>query len=125
GGLGHGRLLAHDRDRLNRIAGSADLAAAAPDPDWRGPAAAGGAGRARPHGTRPAADRRGAPAGRRGGARPAAMTFLLILAALVLVLLTGLPVFAALGLFAGGLLLAVEGSLGSVGEVIYGQLDVY
>ncbi len=53
------------------------------------------------------------------------MTFLLILAALVLVLLTGLPVFAALGLFAGGLLLAVEGSLGSVGEVIYGQLDVY
>ena len=53
------------------------------------------------------------------------MTFLLILAALVLVLLTGLPVFAALGLFAGGLLLLAEGSLGSLGEVIYGQLDSY
>lgn len=53
------------------------------------------------------------------------MTFFLILAALVLVLLTGLPVFAALGLFAGGLLLLAEGSLGSLGEVIYGHLDSY
>ena len=53
------------------------------------------------------------------------MTFLLILAGLVVVLLTGLPVFAALALFAGGLLFAVEGSLSAVGEVVYGQLDSY
>ncbi|WP_372001902.1 TRAP transporter large permease [Tistrella mobilis] len=53
------------------------------------------------------------------------MTFLLILTGVVLVLLTGLPVFTGLGLFAGGLLLVTQGDLGALGEVVFGQLDSY
>ncbi|MGE4014571.1 MAG: TRAP transporter large permease, partial [Alphaproteobacteria bacterium] len=53
------------------------------------------------------------------------MTFLLILLALVVVLLSGLPVFAALFLFSVGMLLAVEGNFGSVGEVVFGKLNTY
>ena len=53
------------------------------------------------------------------------MTFGLILAGLVLVLFTGLPIFAGLTLFGGALLVATQGSLGSISEVIYGELNRY
>ncbi len=53
------------------------------------------------------------------------MTFGLILAGLVLVLFTGLPIFAGLTLFGGMLLIATQGTLGSVSEVIYGELNRY
>lgn len=53
------------------------------------------------------------------------MKLALILTALVVVLLAGLPVFAALGLFAGGLLYGVEGKLVNVGELIFGKLNTY
>ncbi|MEN2980420.1 TRAP transporter large permease [Tistrella bauzanensis] len=53
------------------------------------------------------------------------MTFLLILVGVVAVLLTGLPVFTGLGLFAGGLLLATQGDLGGIGDIVFGQLDSY
>ena len=53
------------------------------------------------------------------------MTFGLILAGLVLVLFTGLPIFAGLTLFGGALLIATQGTLGSVSEVIYGELNRY
>ncbi|MBM3570692.1 MAG: TRAP transporter large permease [Alphaproteobacteria bacterium] len=53
------------------------------------------------------------------------MKLALILGGLVAVLLGGLPVFAALGLFAGGLLYGVEGKLVNVGELIFGKLNTY
>ena len=53
------------------------------------------------------------------------MTFGLILVGLVLVLFTGLPIFAGLTLFGGALLVATQGSLGSISEVIYGELNRY
>jgi C4-dicarboxylate transporter, DctM subunit len=53
------------------------------------------------------------------------MTFLLILAALVGLLLTGMPVFAGLALFAGAILLFVEGNLGSLGEIVFSKLNTY
>ena len=53
------------------------------------------------------------------------MTFALILAGLVLILFTGLPIFAGLTLFGGALLIATQGSLGSISEVIYGELNRY
>jgi C4-dicarboxylate transporter DctM subunit len=53
------------------------------------------------------------------------MTLALILAGLVLLLFTGLPVFAGLTLFGGALLIATQGSLGSISEVIYGELNRY
>ena len=53
------------------------------------------------------------------------MTLALILAGLVLLLFTGLPVFAGLTLFGGGLLVATQGGLGSISEVIYGELNRY
>lgn len=53
------------------------------------------------------------------------MKLALILTALVVVLLAGLPVFAALGLFAGGLLYGVEGKLVNIGELIFGKLNTY
>jgi C4-dicarboxylate transporter DctM subunit len=53
------------------------------------------------------------------------MTFALILAGLVLLLFTGLPIFAGLTLFGGALLIATQGTLGSVSEVIYGELNRY
>lgn len=53
------------------------------------------------------------------------MTFALILAGLVLVLLTGVPVFAGLLLFATALLVAVEGKLGGIGDLVFGKLDTY
>ncbi|MEX2197851.1 MAG: TRAP transporter large permease [Burkholderiales bacterium] len=53
------------------------------------------------------------------------MTLALILAGLVLVLFTGLPIFAGLTLFGGMLLVATQGGLGSISEVIYGELNRY
>ena len=53
------------------------------------------------------------------------MTFALLLVGLVVILLTGLPVFAALTLFATAILLFVEGNLGSLGEIVFGKLNSY
>ena len=51
------------------------------------------------------------------------MLFLVILAALVLVLFTGIPVFTGLTLFAAALLLGTEGDLGSLGEIVFGKIN--
>jgi C4-dicarboxylate transporter DctM subunit len=53
------------------------------------------------------------------------VTIALILAGLVLLLFTGLPIFAGLTLFGGALLLATQGGLGSITEVIFGELNRY
>jgi len=53
------------------------------------------------------------------------MTLAWILVGLVLLLFTGLPIFAGLALFGGVLLLATQGSLGSITEVIFGELSRY
>lgn len=53
------------------------------------------------------------------------MTVGLILAGLVLLLFTGLPIFAGLSLFGGALLVATQGELGSISEVIFGELNRY
>lgn len=53
------------------------------------------------------------------------MTFFVILAALVLVLLTGLPVFAAIGVFAGVLMFVYQGGIGGLGEIVFGKLNIY
>ena len=53
------------------------------------------------------------------------MTFLLILAGLVLLLFTGMPVFAGLMLYGGALLVATQGEIGSVSEVMYGEMNRY
>lgn len=53
------------------------------------------------------------------------MLFALILLGLIVVLLTGVPVFAGLMLFAAALLYAVEGRLGSIGDLVFGKLDTY
>jgi C4-dicarboxylate transporter DctM subunit len=48
-----------------------------------------------------------------------------ILAGLVLLLFTGLPIFAGLTLFGGALLIATPGGLGSISEVVFGELNRY
>ena len=53
------------------------------------------------------------------------MTVAMILLGLVLLLFTGLPIFAGLTLFGGMLLVATQGGLGSISEVIYGELNRY
>lgn len=53
------------------------------------------------------------------------MLFFLILAGLVLLLLTGIPVFAGLTLFATALIVALEGNLGNLGEIVFGKLNTY
>ena len=53
------------------------------------------------------------------------MTIALIFIGLVLLLFTGLPIFAGLSLFGGALLLMTQGELGSVTEVIFGELNRY
>ena len=53
------------------------------------------------------------------------MIFGLILFGLVLVLLTGVPVFAGLMLFSTALLIGVEGNLGGIGDLVFGKLDTY
>ena len=53
------------------------------------------------------------------------MLFLIILAGLVLLLLTGIPVFAGLALFATSIIVAIEGNLGNLGEIVFGKLNTY
>jgi C4-dicarboxylate transporter DctM subunit len=53
------------------------------------------------------------------------MTFVLILAALIALLYTGLPMFAGMFLFSVAVLYAVEGGIPTLGEFIIGQLDGY
>ena len=53
------------------------------------------------------------------------MTIALILVGLVLLLFTGLPIFAGLTLFGGMLLVATQGGLGSISEIIFGELNRY
>lgn len=53
------------------------------------------------------------------------MRLFFVLGGLVLVILTGIPVFAALGLFGGGLMLAGGGSIGAIGEIVFGKLNIY
>jgi C4-dicarboxylate transporter, DctM subunit len=53
------------------------------------------------------------------------MTIGLILVSLVLLLLTGLPIFAGLSLFGGAMLIATQGSLGSISDIIFGELNRY
>jgi C4-dicarboxylate transporter, DctM subunit len=53
------------------------------------------------------------------------VTFLIILACLVLLILTGIPVFAALGLFGGTLMAMDEGGIAALGEIVFGKLNIY
>jgi C4-dicarboxylate transporter, DctM subunit len=53
------------------------------------------------------------------------MTLALILCVLVIILLTGLPIFAGLGLFSVIILLALEGQIGSLGDIVFGKLNIY
>jgi C4-dicarboxylate transporter, DctM subunit len=53
------------------------------------------------------------------------MLFALILAGLVAVLLTGVPVFAGLTLFGTAILYAFEGHLGGLGDIVFGALNTY
>jgi C4-dicarboxylate transporter DctM subunit len=53
------------------------------------------------------------------------MTFLGLLLLLIVLLFTGIPVFAALALFGAGTLLIAEGSIGSLGENLFGSLNSY
>jgi C4-dicarboxylate transporter DctM subunit len=48
-----------------------------------------------------------------------------ILATLLVLLFTGIPIFAGLTLFGGGLLLVVQGNLGSIVNIIFGELNQY
>ncbi|MFW8596461.1 TRAP transporter large permease [Cribrihabitans neustonicus] len=51
------------------------------------------------------------------------MTMALVFGGLILLLLTGMPIFAALGLTASAILLIFEGSIGSVADTVYAHLD--
>jgi C4-dicarboxylate transporter DctM subunit len=51
------------------------------------------------------------------------LTTFLILAGLVALLLTGVPIFAGLGVASIVLLLATEGSIGSIADTVFGKLD--
>ena len=53
------------------------------------------------------------------------MTIALFFLGLLLLLFTGLPIFAGLALFGGALLLVTQGELGSVTEVIFGEINRY
>ncbi len=53
------------------------------------------------------------------------MTFLLLLVALIGLLYLGMPMFAALFLLPLGVLLAIEGSVPALGEMVIGKLDGY
>ena len=53
------------------------------------------------------------------------MTIALTFLGLLLLLFTGLPIFAGLALFGAALLVATQGELGSVTEVIFGELNRY
>lgn len=51
------------------------------------------------------------------------MTAFLVFAGLILLLLTGIPIFAALGLTATVILLVFEGGIGSVADTVYAHLN--
>jgi len=51
------------------------------------------------------------------------MTTILVFAGLIVLLLSGMPVFAALGLTATVILLAFEGSISSVGDTVFSHLN--
>lgn len=53
------------------------------------------------------------------------MTIIFLFLGLLLLLFTGIPIFAALILYSGALLLAVQGNLGSIGSVIFTDLNQY
>ena len=53
------------------------------------------------------------------------MTIALIFVGLLVVLFTGLPIFAGLALFGGAMLFITQGELGSVTEVIFGEINRY
>jgi len=53
------------------------------------------------------------------------VTIAIILVTLLLLLLTGLPIFAGLALYGGGLTLAVQGNLGAVASTVFSELDQY
>jgi C4-dicarboxylate transporter DctM subunit len=53
------------------------------------------------------------------------LTIALLFLALLLLLFTGLPIFAGLAAFGSALLFATEGELGSVATVIFGDMDRY
>ena len=53
------------------------------------------------------------------------MTILAILAGLILLLFTGLPIFAGLAAFGGAVLLATQGEMNSVTEVMFGEMNRY
>jgi C4-dicarboxylate transporter DctM subunit len=55
----------------------------------------------------------------------AGVLFALILVGLVLVLLTGIPVFAGLTLFATAIVYLAEGNLGGLGDLVFGKLNTY
>ena len=52
------------------------------------------------------------------------MTTFLILSGLVALLLTGVPVFAGLGVVSIVMLLATEGNIGSIADTVFGRLDI-
>ena len=51
------------------------------------------------------------------------MTIVLVFSGLVLLLLTGMPIFVALGLAASAILLIFEGHVGSIANTVYAHLD--
>ncbi|WP_109466568.1 TRAP transporter large permease [Albibacillus kandeliae] len=51
------------------------------------------------------------------------MTLLIVFAGLILLLLTGIPIFAALGLTASAILLIVEGDVDGLGDAVYVHLN--
>jgi C4-dicarboxylate transporter, DctM subunit len=53
------------------------------------------------------------------------MTFLLILVALIAFLYVGMPMFAGMSVFSVAIMLAVEGNLGPMGEIIFGHVNSY
>ncbi|MDP6068659.1 MAG: TRAP transporter large permease subunit [Alphaproteobacteria bacterium] len=53
------------------------------------------------------------------------MTLIVILIGMLLLLLTGVPVFAGLGAAAMAILYVAEGQIGSIGELVYGKLEIY
>ncbi len=53
------------------------------------------------------------------------MIMIVIILGLLTLLFTGIPIFAGLTLFGGGLLLLVQGNMGSVVDIIFGELNRY
>lgn len=53
------------------------------------------------------------------------MTFIVILTALIVLLYLGMPMFAGMFLFSCAVLWATEGNFGTLGEFVFGKLNVY